>query len=144
MRPCGDKCGSMLLLVRACCLTTPWYYLNQCWLLVEGVRWHSPEINFTMTSQVVFGKMGVKSYFWNYCRISQGQWVDLAIDSMSIFIFKHLAKQIIGGSLNWSLNKSDCHLLGTNASHVQPFVSVNSFELFTTDTFSEWNICDGW
>ena len=31
----------------AFCLTGPSYYLNQCWLIIEGVLWHSPESNFT-------------------------------------------------------------------------------------------------
>ena len=28
-------------------LKAPSHYLNRCWLIIKGVLWHSPEINFT-------------------------------------------------------------------------------------------------
>ena len=31
----------------ACCLTAPSHYLNQCWLIISKVSWHSFEGNFT-------------------------------------------------------------------------------------------------
>ena len=34
----------------ACCLTAPSHYLNQCWLLISQILWHSPESNFTLTA----------------------------------------------------------------------------------------------
>ena len=39
--------GSALTPVLACCLTAPSHYLNQCWLIISEVLWHSPEANFT-------------------------------------------------------------------------------------------------
>ena len=33
-------CGSILAQVKACCLTAP--NMNQCWLIIKGVLWHSP------------------------------------------------------------------------------------------------------
>ena len=124
MRPCGDKCGSMLLLVRACCLTIPWYYLNQCWLLVEGVRWHSPEINFTMTSHVVFGKMGVKFILLKFLPHLTG-----SMNWFNDWFNIHIYIQAPGYTNYWrvtelilALDKSDGHLLGTNA----PMFSLSS------------------
>ena len=38
---------STLVRVMACCLTAPSHYLNQCWLIISEVLWHSPEGNFT-------------------------------------------------------------------------------------------------
>ena len=35
----------------AWCLTAPTHYLNQCWLIIKGVLWHSPESNFTGNAQ---------------------------------------------------------------------------------------------
>ena len=35
----------------ACCLTAPSHYLNQCWLPICVVLWHSSESNFTMRAQ---------------------------------------------------------------------------------------------
>ena len=32
----------------ACCLTAPSHYLNQCWLIISEVIWHSPENNFAV------------------------------------------------------------------------------------------------
>ena len=37
----GDRSGSTLAQVMACCLTAPSHYLNQCWLIISEVQWHS-------------------------------------------------------------------------------------------------------
>ena len=37
---------STLAQVMACCLTAPCHYLNQCWLIINKVFWHSSEGNF--------------------------------------------------------------------------------------------------
>ena len=42
-----QKTGSTLAQVMACCLTAPSHYLNQCWLIMNKVKWHSFEGNFT-------------------------------------------------------------------------------------------------
>ena len=42
---------STLAQVMASSLTTPIHYLNQCWLLISGVLWHSHESNFTAKVQ---------------------------------------------------------------------------------------------
>ena len=34
---------STLAQVMACCLTAPSHYLNQCWLIISKVLWHSSE-----------------------------------------------------------------------------------------------------
>ena len=34
---------STLVQVMACCLTAPSHYLNQCWLMISKVLWHSSE-----------------------------------------------------------------------------------------------------
>ena len=33
--------GSTLAQVMACCLMAPSHYLNQCWLIISEVQWHS-------------------------------------------------------------------------------------------------------
>ena len=40
-----------LLMLWSCCLTAPSHYLNQCWLLISEVLWHSHESNFTVSTQ---------------------------------------------------------------------------------------------
>ena len=39
--------------VMACCLTAPSHYLNQCWLIISKVQWHSSEGNFTRNSLAI-------------------------------------------------------------------------------------------
>ena len=39
------RSGSTLAQVMACCLTAPSHYLNQCWLIISKVPWHSPAGN---------------------------------------------------------------------------------------------------
>ena len=36
-----QRSGSTLVQVMACCLTAPSHYLNQCWLIISEVSWHS-------------------------------------------------------------------------------------------------------
>ena len=38
---------SKLAQIMACCLMAPSHYLNQCWLMISEVLWHSPDSNFT-------------------------------------------------------------------------------------------------
>ena len=41
------RTGSTLVQLMACCLPTPSHYMNQCWLIIKAVPWHSPGSNFT-------------------------------------------------------------------------------------------------
>ena len=50
----GQGSRSTLAQVMACCLTAPSHYLNQCWLMISGVFWHSPDSNFTENTQKIF------------------------------------------------------------------------------------------
>ena len=38
--------GSTLAQVMVCCLMAPSHYLNQCWLIISKVHWHSFDYNF--------------------------------------------------------------------------------------------------
>ena len=42
-----QRSGSTLAQVMACCLTAPSHYLNQCWLIISKLQWHSYQGNFT-------------------------------------------------------------------------------------------------
>ena len=46
MTALGVKFDSILDNIMACCLMEPSHYLNRCWPIINGVRWHSPETNF--------------------------------------------------------------------------------------------------
>ena len=47
-----QRSGSTLAQVIACCLTAPSHYLNQGWLTISKVHWHSIEYNFTIDTSV--------------------------------------------------------------------------------------------
>ena len=47
------KSGSILTQAMACCLTAPSHYLNQCWLIISKVQWHSSESNFTRDTSAI-------------------------------------------------------------------------------------------
>ena len=51
--PYGDKSGSTLAQVMACCLMAPSHYLNQCWFIISRVQWHPSESNFTRNTSVI-------------------------------------------------------------------------------------------
>ena len=51
-----------LVQAMACCLTAPSHYLNQCWLMINEVLWHSPEINFTGNTQDIYPRYASESY----------------------------------------------------------------------------------
>ena len=42
-----QRSGSPLAQVMACCLMAPSHYLNQCWLIIDKVEWHSSKGKFT-------------------------------------------------------------------------------------------------
>ena len=46
------RSGSILVHGMAWCLTAPSHYLNQCWLFIDEVLWHSTESNFTASAKV--------------------------------------------------------------------------------------------
>ena len=39
------RTGSPVPQIAACCLMAPSHYLNQCWLIVDKIQWHSSEGN---------------------------------------------------------------------------------------------------
>ena len=52
--PYGDKRSwSTLAQVMACCLTAPSHYLNQCWLIISTVKWHSSKGKFTRDTSAI-------------------------------------------------------------------------------------------
>ena len=59
--PCG-----VIELGLYCCLTTPSYHLNQCWLTISEVSWYSPEDNLTGNKQdkIRYILFNVAPYTW--------------------------------------------------------------------------------
>ena len=72
-----QRSGSTLAQVMACCLTAPSHYLNQCWLIISEVQWHSYKGNFTRDASTI----NPLNLFQNYmskisCKFPRGQWVN--------------------------------------------------------------------
>ena len=63
MMPYGDRFLLTLDKVRACCLTAPSPYLNQCWLTISEVQWQTPAGNFKRTLRLAW-KFKLKSKYF--------------------------------------------------------------------------------
>ena len=60
----------------ACCLTAPSHYLNQCWLIIRGVLWHTSESSFAGIAQGIdSGYEFEKDILKNIFKSPRGQWV---------------------------------------------------------------------
>ena len=57
------RSGSTLAQVMACCLTAPSHYLNQCWLFINEVQWHTSDSNFTMDTSAISSKISIEIKF---------------------------------------------------------------------------------
>ena len=72
------RSGSTLAQVMACCLTTPSHYLNQCWLIISKVQWHSLECNFTRDISAISHWNWLENYLSKILvKSSRGQWVNI-------------------------------------------------------------------
>ena len=67
---CRHRSGSTLVQVMDWCLTAPSHYLDQCWLLISEVLWHSFEINSTARAQAIILHNELKSYILKITVIS--------------------------------------------------------------------------
>ena len=56
------RSGSTLAQVMACCLTAPSHYLNQCWLIISKVLWHSSEGNFIRDTSATIHQSWLENY----------------------------------------------------------------------------------
>ena len=54
------KSLSTLALVMAWCLTAQSHYLNQCWVMIGEVLWHSPDSNLTENTDDIIFEMSLK------------------------------------------------------------------------------------
>ena len=71
-----NKSGSTLAQVMACCLMAPSHYLNQCWLIISKVQWHSSECNFTRDTSGTSHWNQLENYLFRILLKSpRGQWV---------------------------------------------------------------------
>ena len=56
--------GSTLVQVMDWCLTAPSHYMNQCWIPMSEVLWHSHESNFIASVQATILLLSLKILLW--------------------------------------------------------------------------------
>ena len=49
-----QRSWTTLAQVMACCLMAPSHYLNQCWLMISEMLWHSPDSNISQKIHKIF------------------------------------------------------------------------------------------
>ena len=55
----------------------PSHYLNQCWLIINHILWHSPQDNFTWNAQDIFPWYAFENYYFNITAVSpRGLWIN--------------------------------------------------------------------
>ena len=86
---------SILAQVMACCLTAPSHYLNQGWLIIRGVLWHSSENSFAGIAQGInsgykFEKDILKIIF----KSLRGQWVSFTL-KIYIHVYIRMQRNIV-------------------------------------------------
>ena len=82
-----QRSGSTLAQVMACCLMAPSHYLNQCWLIINNVEWHSSKGKFTRDTSAI--------NHWNYLenqvpkisfKFPWGQWVNNSLEDLKLTV----------------------------------------------------------
>ena len=69
---------STLVQVMACCLTAPSHYLNQCWLIISKVLWHSSEDIIIRRFEDTNQQSKIENYIFKITlRSPRGQWVNV-------------------------------------------------------------------
>ena len=72
-----QRTESILAQVMACCLTAPSHYLNQCWLIIDKVLWHSSQDIIMRRSQNNNRYNNIENYIFRITlRSPRGQWIN--------------------------------------------------------------------
>ena len=78
---------STLVQVMACCLSAPSHYLNQCWLIISKVLWHSSEDTITRRFEDTDQFSKIEDYIFKITlRSPRGQWVNLLYFVVILYI----------------------------------------------------------
>ena len=74
--------------VKVCCLTSPEHYLNHFGLIINGVLWHSPAINFVISNYYLNPQHNLAEYTFEVITIiSRGQWTRSYPVCMRVFVY---------------------------------------------------------
>ena len=99
-----QRSGSTLAQVMACCLTASSHYLNQCWLIISKVLWHSSEGIIMRRSEDTNQLNKIENYIFRITfRSPRGQWVNV---SFPIITFVSVVLLSRGGVVSGSIRAS--------------------------------------
>ena len=97
--------------VMACYRTASSHYLNQCWLLISVVLWHSPESKFTVSAQVTILLFlylyGCENFSHTYLHTQTS--IFISKYENKILVSFHQIKSISRPVLNWT--KQSLHMV---------------------------------
>ena len=77
------RSGSPLAQVMACCLTSPSHYLNQYWLPIREVLWHSPRINFTSSAPATILYNNLERYVFKLLPYLSGRVTHICVGKLT-------------------------------------------------------------
>ena len=123
-----------LVQVMACCLAAPSYYLNQCWLIISKVLWHSSEGIIIRRSEDTNQYIKIENYIFRIIFISsRGQGVN-----ERKFNNTHLSASCMFGKVVEI--RQAANLITTQSSAYVPFYitiySQNSIRVLNKECFS--------
>ena len=103
----------------ACCLTAPSHYLNQCWLAISKVLWHSSEGNFVRDTSATIHNNLLENYQPKFkSKSPRGQWVNVWLSLLDSSHSRLWSWYTVPGPTVWvsSLMASTCYLTARPSS----------------------------
>ena len=94
---CWQRSGSTLAQIMARCLMAPSHYLNQRWLLIGRVQWHSSECNLTRDTSAISHWNNLEKYLSKILfKFSRSQWVKNQSENNGILVGGYNYKSLFG------------------------------------------------
>ena len=115
-----QRSGSTSAQVLACCLMAPSHYLNQSWLIISEVQWHSYQGNFTRDAPTINHWNLFENYISKfYSHFPRGQWVRwlFLVFKNSQLMLVHIIHQC-GGCLHTLRTGEDTFISVTELGHL--------------------------
>ena len=101
----------------ACCLTAPSHYLEQSWLIISEVQWHSYQGNFTRGASTISHQNPFENYISKISfKFPRGQWVNTETSPWSLLRIQP----------SCILAKSPVHLYRILIHHCSPIPCMKS------------------
>ena len=134
------RSGWTLVQVMACCLMAPSNYLNQCWLIIKGILWHSSESNLTRTVNLIHDI---------YLEITHSKSLpylpganELNLGFLALCISKYVAQRPSTMDRNLMCFDSHAHDMPGNAWR---FICIPSKQILDKNLHvCQWILCEEW